>query len=717
MTKGTKTKKNTKMKTKKNTKMKTKKNTNIKRKTKHAKPNKNNASKKILKRKYTRSRRHVGGDEPKPMTEFQKEIRGRDNFRKMFNEMFGIIYSAQEQNNVAAYEKGIIDFIGTKTTKGALERYKNSINTLIPITTNYMPIDKPTYRQDTTPLMGFVPFMSIMIYHLKNEKDIIRMLTQFRRNSGNINLTSIKYNITALSTAVELGKMNVINDLLLYRKADRNTLSDANNALLSALLAKQEEALAVARQQEEVKKQEELALAVVRQQEEEAARRQQEQEAVSRQQEQEAAEQTQPSADTADKEESLQPTQPSADKAASRQQEENIQPSADKAVSRLGRLNYKIPIPKSTGYPDDPDNPTIPEFWKPIFNKSESELLDLRTRIKDIMTQDTSIELVGNKIKDTWTICKIVQTMIPSYYVQTTNEVYTQRGIIYNDLNIDFTHYNMMLCACLILYGILSDRMVGEKYSLLLKGGKAIQLVLAQIPNINQYTSEDIDIMVKPNDDKSYDRDEIKNLASHIGYLLKWFLSSPTLKTNISVLLPPTEPNAKTNPNIVKLSYEKIVKRPNYRTGTQDSVYKALSDIDFKELPAELAPYFNQVHKYEFYIEELQTDVLFVSPHMGALIDEKLYFYSKYMKYKILLEKGKKITDPTYENVTIDECDYFLNKFSKAIKGLTYGLEQQRNPDLVGDMLLDKQKKFLSQRLDKFNVIGETKARLLSSLV
>ena len=674
MTKGKKTNKKTNMKTKK-----TKKNTNIKRKTKRTtnknkpnknKPNKNKLSKKILKRKY--SRRHVGGDEPKPMTEFQKEVRGRDNFRKMFNEMFGIIYNSQEENNVAAYEKGIIDFIGTKTTKGALERYKNSINTLIPITTNYMPFEKEGYRQDTTPLIGFVPFMSIMIYHLKNENDIIRMLTQFRRNSGNINLTSTKDNITALSTAVELGKMNVINDLLLYRKADRNTLSEANNALLSELLTKQEEALAVARQQEQ-------QLAVSRQQEELAL-------------------------------------------AVSRQKEQSLQPSADQeqqlAVGRPGRLplDYKIPIPNSTGYPDDPDNPTIPEFWKPIFNKSETELLDLRTRIKDIMTQDDSIEMVGNKIKDIWTICKIVQTKIPTYYVPITNGVYTQ-GRLIDDLNIDFTHYNMMLCACLIIYGILSDRMVGEKYSLLLKGGKAIQLVLAQIPKNNkQYTSEDIDIMVKPTDDKSYDRDEIKNLASHIGYLLKWFLSSPTLKTNISVLLPPTEPNAKTNPNIVKLSYEKTVKRSNYRTGTQDSVYKALSDIDFKELPAELAPYFNEVDKYEFYIEELQTDVLFVCPHLGALIDEKLYFYSKYMKYKILLEKGKKITDPTYENVTIDDCDYFLNKFSKAIKGLTYGLVQQRNPDLVGYMLLDKQTKFLSQRLDKFNVNGETKSRLLNSL-
>jgi hypothetical protein len=259
--------------------------------------------------------------------------------------------------------------------------------------------------------------------------------------------------------------------------------------------------------------------------------------------------------------------------------------------------------------------------------------------------------------------------------------------------------------------------MVGEKYSLLLKGGKAIQLVLAQIPNnIKQYESEDIDILVKPTDDKLYDRDEIKNLASHIGYLLKWFLSSPTLKTNISVLLPPTEPNPKTNPNIVKLSYEKSVKRATNITGTQYSVYKALSDIDFKELPAELLPYFNQVFKYNFYIEELQTDVLFVCPHIGALIDEKLYFYSKYMKYKILLENGKKITDPTYENVTIVDCDYFLNKFSKAIKALTEGLEQKRNPNLDEDKLLYKQKQFLSQRLEKLNVIGDSQTRVIDSL-
>ena len=86
------------------------------------------------------------------------------------------------------------------------------------------------------------------------------------------------------------------------------------------------------------------------------------------------------------------------------------------------------------------------------------------------------------------------------------------------------------------------------------------------------------------------------------------------------------------------------------------------------------------------------------------------------MKYKILLQNGEKITDPTYENVTRDDCDYFLNKFSKAIKALTAGLEQKRNPDLDVKMLLDKQKNFVSQRLDKFDVIAETKSQILNSL-
>jgi hypothetical protein len=51
--------------------------------------------------------------------------------------------------------------------------------------------------------------------------------------------------------------------------------------------------------------------------------------------------------------------------------------------------------------------------------------------------------------------------------------------------------------------------MIGQDYKILFKGGKAIQLVLTGIPNISEYISEDIDILVMPNN-ILYDEASIK---------------------------------------------------------------------------------------------------------------------------------------------------------------------------------------------------------------
>ena len=156
------------------------------------------------------------------------------------------------------------------------------------------------------------------------------------------------------------------------------------------------------------------------------------------------------------------------------------------------------------------------------------------------------------------------QTMIPNYHVPTSNTPYTLSGAMYSDLPADFSNYNIILCAALLVYGIISDKMKGQDFDLIFKGGKAVQLVLSQIPNTDQYNSEDIDILVMPKNDIEYNRDIIKNLSSHIGYLIKWFLNVSDLKVNLSVLLPPEiSENQRGNPNIVKLSYVKIVKRFN----------------------------------------------------------------------------------------------------------------------------------------------------------
>ena len=46
-------------------------------------------------------------------------------------------------------------------------------------------------------------------------------------------------------------------------------------------------------------------------------------------------------------------------------------------------------------------------------------------------------------------------------------------------------------------------------------------------------------------------------------------------------------------------------------------------------------------------VEELNQNLLFICPNIGAMIDEKIYYYAKYTKFLGILEENKKI--PFYE--------------------------------------------------------------------
>ena len=606
----------------------------------------NKKTKRTIKRK---NKTHIGGG---PNDEFQQQVALRDTFRKMFKSLFTIIYNSQNKNDAVTYEKGITDFLN------ALKRHKTSINTLIPVTNNYMPIDKKTYSSSDTPLMGFVPFMSILIYNINNEKDLLRILIQFKRSSGNINLMSIKDEVSALATATDAGKVDTINELL-NRGADINLLPETGKTKLLGLIP-------TALEQKEV-----LPEPVVQQ-----------------------PPVTEIEPTVTETEPLITETEPPI------------------STPQITLLTLPYAMPESSGYPTD----NIPEFWAPIFNNTNNELLELREKILNILTGDKSIQMENKVMGDTWAICKMIQTLIPTYYVPTKNKPYMQGDTFYNDLDTDFIHYNMLLCACLIIFGVLSNKMVGQNYDLIFKGGKAIQLVLGQIQNTDQYISEDIDILVKPKEGVEYDKAEIKNLALHIGHLAKWFLTPANLTTGISVLDPDASENIKRNTNIVKISYIKSTKRYDYKKAKQVDEYKPLSDIEFKELPVEIVPFFSQVIKYSFHIEELDTNVLFVCPNIGAIIDEKLYFYTKYTTYKLRLEKGEKITDAGYETVTLSDCDFYMNKFAKAILALSFGLEQSRNPNMSKDLLVDKQRNTIKRKLDNQTISEKLKTDVYNSL-
>jgi hypothetical protein len=85
--------------------------------------------------------------------------------------------------------------------------------------------------------------------------------------------------------------------------------------------------------------------------------------------------------------------------------------------------------------------------------------------------------------------------------------------------------------------------------------------------------------------------------------------------------------------------------------------FKQFSDIDFKDIPQNIKLFFEKSKEYKFYINEINQNVLFRCPNIGSLLDEKIYYYSKYTEFKNLLEERKPITEEGYENLTYIDCD------------------------------------------------------------
>jgi hypothetical protein len=277
-------------------------------------------------------------------------------------------------------------------------------------------------------------------------------------------------------------------------------------------------------------------------------------------------------------------------------------------------------------------------FWIPFFNNDEEELI----RFKNNMTW----LLDNNKI------CSIIDEDIPSYATMPSN--------IYE--GYDPTQYNSKLCLIFIILGILSEKLKDEDISIIFKGGKAVQLVLSKISYAPKYMSDDIDVILLPKKGSNYNREKFKELASNIGNLIQWIV--PTLSIQIS---------PRQNPDIVKLSLEK----EDLNFGR----YKAMADIDFKELPQQIKPYFENTIKFPITVARWGLDLLFECPTIDAMIDEKTYYL---IKYNQILDVSTQQND----TVKIYDSNFHLTKIYKALKSLIDGLVIS-NPTLSSRKVLE----------------------------
>jgi hypothetical protein len=574
---------------------------------KRVKTKKNRKSISKKQKKYNKKTRKLIGSGEKE----QKERILKDNFRNMFMKAFKKLQDSIKSGD----NKKLTDAV--EAFKNGFKSNQISINTLIPVTTNTIPIYKYKYNSSETPIIAFVPSLVVIFDNI--DDFIIRknLITSFIQNKGNINLKSYTKDITALSDAVRLQDKELVK-FLLENGADIKNLTDEQKTQLDNII-----------KEEEV--------------------------------------------------------------------EQIIEPEP---VKPIVKLEIPTELPSDSGY-----NPEVePEFWKQIFE--ENEMLTIRKKLNDMMNSDGTIPINDREATELWSVCKINQSMIPTYFTPLKNEPYESFGSFLSDQDIDFSHYNIVLCAALIVFGIISKKMVGQDYKLVFKGGKAIQLELAKTPETASYKSEDIDVLILPDTDIPYEQNKVKNLSGHVSYLVRWFLNTPETQYKVSVQAPNPE-NTKANPFIFKLSYVKVIQKRDYRRQIMVDDFRQFSDIDFKEIPQTIKNFFEKSKEYSFFISELNEKVLFRCPNIGALLDEKIYYYTKYTNFKKLLQENKPIPEEGYERLNSFECDRFLEKFKRAILALNKGLQKQRFPGILPDELLTKEKSSIKKRLEKLGIVDE----------
>lgn len=376
------------------------------------------------------------------------------------------------------------------------------------------------------------------------------------------------------------------------------------------------------------------------------------------------------------------------------------EPSAPSAPSINLTIPYPLPEDNEVGY----DRSIAPEFWKSLFRNGE-ELMELRETFMSIYENDKYTE---NKVKPI-NICVLVEKFFPGYLTKMTlDKSYT--------VPKHLVTANIINCIITLLYGMITYKLYEFKqdYLILFKGGRALQLSLNDIPDVSKYFSEDTDILIIPNKAKNvvYNLEKMQNLSGHIAYLVKWFMPNDI---NIIVSLP-SNPNNQ-NKEITKLIY------------TDDKFKRALSDIGFGEMKEEIKRYFENQNYSQLYVDVFKTNALFITPTLDNMLDEKLYFYSKYSNMYNRLYNGEQIHDKGYEQVTLDECSFFKQKFYRAIKHLVssilkrdyinLGIANYDNTDiiLISDDYESIRKYPSKQREEIYKNVNETSRLVLRGII
>jgi len=283
-------------------------------------------------------------------------------------------------------------------------------------------------------------------------------------------------------------------------------------------------------------------------------------------------------------------------------------------------------IEKSREYANDKE----PPFWKPLFNRKgeTNTLFKLRHYLVSI-------------IKDK-SVCPILESILPNYYTSNKD----------NEVKI-------RLCSIMLIYGIINDVLKYEKYTLVFKGGKAIQMVLSDLMYPGEYDSTDIDILLLPRKGIPYNVNNLSHIAENIRELINWLSVGDALSGYVYTAL--IEPGH--NPFIIKIKLRYPASSP------------ALSDIDFREVPSNLLALFQNTEIREYTIPASLTThpnikLSFCYPSLYSLLNERMYYLVEYI---------------TNEIFTGENQQFNLKKIYKGLHPLLSAIVLKDRPDLTNE--------------------------------
>lgn len=341
-------------------------------------------------------------------------------------------------------------------------------------------------------------------------------------------------------------------------------------------------------------------------------------------------------------------------------------------------------------------------FWGKIFTANELE------QIADMLKAEVCGEVkkiapafeinpsvvLPDPIEELPTGVRVYNINNSMYYANTTGDV----DKIKASLNVDLPEKSKILCATLMIIGILTSRLSSSNsnYSILAKGGVATSFALSNLTNGQiQVPINDLDFkIISANSGEDIQTNEGSILSTQICYLIAWILKSVVSSGySVSVLVPSAKSQQTGYSNIVKLSIKRT-----------DGKFIPILDMDFGNNEKNMG-YFD----YKFRLQgkmpnDMGLEVSYVYPSDIQMLAEKLYYYTMYFWMKtdltdndiiiklrlnpdslirtpygvITYNKTSNIITLNYNGEILDvaACDRYLEKFKRSILLLVDGMRQ-----------------------------------------